>query len=247
MIWLVILLSVIIILALLLALMIAFGHASIRVIYTQRLKVVARIVGIPFTLYSDKPKKEKKKRDLSTCHNPRAVLRRELRRQRRAAKKAYRKQLKAEKKARANAQKKAAGKLIKPNLLENLQMIASLIKIVYAETRGRLTLNVYSLRITVGTDDAAKTALLYGAVLPVVTGICQLIESHYQHIERKDGDMVVLADYVGGKCSAEVDFRFRVTVLDGIRIALRLFKAYRKEKAAAHKKARARVRANRAA
>ena len=247
MIFLNILLAVVIALILLLALVLAFGHASIRVVYKQNLKVVARIVGIPFTLVSNKPKKEKKKKDLSSCRHPQAALRRELRRQRRAAKKAYRKQLKAEKKARANTQKKAAGTLVKPNLLENLQMIASLIKIVYAETHGRLTLNVYSLRITVGTDDAAKTALLYGAVLPVVTGICQLIESHYQHIERKDGDMVVLADYVGGKCSAEVDFRFRVTVLDGIRIALRLFKAYRQEKAAAHKKARARVRARRAA
>ena len=247
MIWLVYLLSAIIVLALVIALLIAFGHASIRITYTQGLKVVARIVGIPFTLVSSKPKKEKKKKDLATCRNPRAVLRRELRRQRRAAKKAYRKQLKAEKKARQNAAKKAAGKLIKPNLLENLQMIAALIKAVYTETRGKLSLRVYSLRITVGTDDAAKTALLYGAVVQATAYICQLIESHYQHVERDDGDMIVTPDYVSGTCSAEVDLRFRVTVPDGIRIALRLFKAYRREKAAAHKKARARISGKRAA
>ena len=60
MIWLVYLLSAIIVLALVIALLIACGHASIRITYTQGLKVVARIVGIPFTLVSNKPKKEKK-------------------------------------------------------------------------------------------------------------------------------------------------------------------------------------------
>ena len=61
MIWLVILLSVVIGIALLIALILAFGHASVRVVYTEKLKVVARIVGIPITLVSDKQKKEKKK------------------------------------------------------------------------------------------------------------------------------------------------------------------------------------------
>ena len=246
MIWLVILISVIVALALTLALLLAFGHASIRLVYTKRLKVVARIVGIPFTLISDKEKKQKRKKDLASCHNPHAVLRRELRRRRRAAKKAYRKQLKAEKKARNHAQKKAAGKVITPNLLENLQMIEALVKRFYAETRGQISIKVYRMHITVGTDDAAKTALLYAAVTQVTAYICQAIESRYQHIERKDGAMTVTPDYVGGGCSAEVDLRFRVTLLDGIRIALRLLKAYRQEKAAAHKKARERIRSKRA-
>ena len=163
MIWLVILLSVVIGIALLIALILAFGHASVRVVYTEKLKVVARIVGIPITLVSDKQKKEKKKKDLASCLNPNAVLRRELRRKRREAKRAYRKQLRAEKKSQKKAQKKADGKLIAPNLLENLQMIAALVKVVYAETNGRISLRVYRMHVTVGTDDAAKTALLYGA------------------------------------------------------------------------------------
>ena len=98
-----------------------------------------------------------------------------------------------------------------------------------------------------GTDDAAKTALLYGAVVQATAYICQLIESHYQHVERDDGDMTVTPDYVSGKCSAEVDFRFQVSVVAGIRIALRLLTAYRKEKTMAHKKARIRMSGNRAA
>ena len=241
MIWLVVLLSVIIGLILLLSLLIAFGHVSIRVVFCEKLKVVARIVGIPITLYSDDPKKKKKKKDLSRCLNPNAVLRRELRRQRRAAKKAYRKQLKAEKKARSNAQKKAAGKLASPNLQEKLQMITSLIKTVYQETRGRALIEVERLHITVGTDDAAKTALLYAAVLQSSVYICQLIESYYQHIERDRDAMTVTPDYLSGKCAADVDVRIKMSVPNGIRVTLRLFKAYRKEKTIANEQARVRM------
>ena len=241
MIWLVIILSVVIVLALLLTLVIAFGHASIRVVYTQSFKVVAKIAGIPFTLYSDKPKKEKKKKDLSRCLNPKAVLRRELRRRKREAKKAYRKQLKAEKKAKKNAQKKASGKQITPNLLEKLQMIAEIVKTVYTQTRGHVAIRVYRMRITVGTDDAAKTALLYAAVVQSTAYLCQLIESKFNHIERDAGDMTVTPDYVGGKCSAEVDLRFNVSLVDGIRIGLRLLKTCRKQKIIAREKARARI------
>ena len=245
--WLIILLSVLTMLILLLALLLAFGHVSIRISCRDCVKVVARVLGIPFTLFSDKPKKQKKKKDLSRCHNPNAVLRRELRRQRRAAKKAYRKQLKAEKKARRNAVKKAEGKLATPNLLDKIKMITALVKQIYLETRGRLSIKVYRMHVTVGTDDAAKTALLYAAVLQSTAYLCQLIESCYQHVERDEGAMTVTPDYTGGKCSAEVDLRIRVSLWSGIGIALRLLSAYRKQKALAAKRARDRMNAKRAA
>ena len=97
---LIIALAIVLGLILLLLLLILLGRAKIRIICQGKIRVIASIYGIRFTLYSDRPKK---KRLVHRCDDPDKILARELRRQKRALKK---KQKKLEKKLKKKQTKK---------------------------------------------------------------------------------------------------------------------------------------------
>ncbi len=224
----------------LIALIILFGNVGIRIVCREKLRVVASVCGIRFTLVSDKDPKEQAPRDLTKCRNPKAVLKKELKRQRKEAKKAEKRRIKAERKAAKKAERKAeaaAQNLPTPNLKENLDMILALIKKLYRETKGHIRIYVRRLHITVGSDDAAKTAILYGVAVQSVTYICSIIDKGFNRIRRHDGDMTVMPDYVSGQSSADIDLTCKVKIRRLIGSGLRMLMAYRKEKGRALKRA----------
>ena len=244
-----IVLTVVIGLILLNAAILLFGRAKIRIICREKVKVVASVLGIRFTLISDKDKKDRAKKDLSRCHNPDRVLKKEMRRRRRLAKIARKKKRKAAKRAAQHKKKKQEKKALQvsPNLAENLSMITALIKRLYAVTRGKLDIHIRKLQIRVGTDDAAKTAILYGAILQSAAYLLQWIDTHFAHIRRKAGDMSVEADYLSDKCHAEIDITCSLYLSQILSLAIKMLFAYRNEKARADQKAAARVRKARSA
>ena len=130
-------------LLLLIVLLLIFGSAKVRISYKTKPKVYVSVFGIRYTLISDKEKKDEATSELSRCHNPDRVLKRELRRQRRLEKKAQKKRLKAQQKAARKAEKKKQKKAnvtasSSPNLVENLSMITALLKRLYQVTNGRI-------------------------------------------------------------------------------------------------------------
>ena len=233
----------------LLALLLIFGTAKIRIVCQEKLRVVASVCGIRFTLISDKedpPKKEAK--NLARCRNPDALLKKELRRQQKEAAKAERRRKRAEKKAARKAKKKqlaaATGKAAPtPNLKENLDMILALLKKLYRETRGKIRIRFRKMHITVGTEDAAKTAILYGVIMQSAAYLLQFVESNFTHIERHDGDMTVEPDYLSTQCRADIDIICSVKLRRAIKIGIGMLFAYRNEKSKAEQKAARRLRA----
>lgn len=224
----------------LLVLVILFGTAKIRIVCREKLRIVASVCGIRFTLVSDKEPKKKEPRNLSECRNPEAVLRRELKRQQKEARRAERKRLKAEKKAAKKAKKKALNAeqhAATPNLKENLQMITALLKKLYSLTRGKIRIRVRRMHITVGAEDAAKTAILYGVAVQSASYILNLIEEKFNHIHRKDGEMSVEPDYLSGESHADIDIACSVKLHRIISIALGMLLSYNKEKNIAYRKA----------
>lgn len=230
----------------LIALIILFGNVGIRIVCREKLRVVASVCGIPITLVSDKEPKEQAPRDLAKCRNPKRALKKELKRQKKEAKKAEKRRLKAEQRAAKKAERKAeaaAQNLPTPNLKENLDMIVALIKKLYRETNGRIRIRVRRLHITVGTDDAAKTAILYGVAVQAVSYIVGIIDQGFNRIRRKDGDMTVTPDYVSGHSTADIDLICKVKIRRLIGSGLRMLMAYRKERGRALKRAALRQKA----
>ncbi len=224
-------------LLLLLLLLLLLGHARVRIRCPGKaLRVTLSVCGIPFTLLSDAEKEIPDPKDLE---HPEALLRRERRRQRRAEKRAEKKRLRAREKAAKRAEQKRTQRNDQPspNLKEKLEMILALLQLLYRETGGKLRLRVRRLHLWVGTDDAAKTAILYGAVLQSATYLLQWIDTHLLRIDRRDGAMTVEPDFVSGKCHADIDLTCSIRLYTALVIGVRMLLAFQREKAAAARKA----------
>lgn len=232
-------------LILLIAALLIFGKARIRIIAREKVKVVAYILGVPLTLFNS-DKKEKKKKSLSRCHNPDRVLKKELKRRRKAAEVAAKKREKAKKKAAKKALKKKQKKeqakaLPAPNLKENLEMVAALLKKLHRVTKGKPEIHIRKLKIAVGTDDAAKTALLYGTVVQGAAYLLHWIEQSFASIHRNPDDVEIVPDYLSGKCHAEVDISCSLYLSQILGIGIKMLTAYRTERTLALKKAKKRA------
>lgn len=224
-------------LLLLLLLLLLLGHARVRIRCPGKaLRVTLSVCGIPFTLLSDAEKEIPDPKDLE---HPEALLRRERRRQRRAEKRAEKKRLRAREKAAKRAEQKRTQRNDQPspNLKEKLEMILALLQLLYRETGGKLRLRVRRLHLWVGTDDAAKTAILYGVVLQSATYLLQWIDTHLLRIDRRDGAMTVEPDFVSGKCHADIDLTCSIRLYTALVIGVRMLLAFQREKAAAMRKA----------
>lgn len=228
----------------LLVLLLLFGTAKVRIVCREKLRVAVSVFGIRFTLVSDKEPKKKKQKALEKCSNPDRVLKKELRRQMKEAKKAEKKRLKAKKKAEKKKALAATGKRPTPNLKENLGMILALLKKLYEKTHGKIKIKFNRMHIYVGSDDAAKTAVLYGVIVQSVSYILNFVEEKFTHIKRRAGDMSVEPDYTATQCSADIDLVCSVKIRHAIGMALSMLMAYNKERGKAYKKAALREKEN---
>ena len=102
--------------------------------------------------------------------------------------------------------------------------------------------NTFSLRtrrviVTVGTDDAAKTALLYGGVQAALTCLFELIDRLIADVRTKGRDVVeVRADFLSGKCDADVDLKLDARLSKLLKLAWIAFKDWLSQKRKRKKK-----------
>ena len=228
------------VLLILAALILFVGNASIRIITEQDVRALISVCGIPFTIYPDKKNAPKKPRNLAKCRNPEAVLQRELKRQRKEREKIARKKVREAKRAARRTEKKIGippQYCPVPNLKEKLEMILALAKRLFYKTRGKVKIKINKLHIRVATNDAAHTALLYGATIQLISYILGFIESKYTSIDRKDDDIAVEPDYSTSECSANIDIVLSAKVWRAIKIVIEMIDAYDAEKKNTYRKA----------
>ncbi len=162
----------------------------------------------------DVPSKPKRFRQRD--YSPRAIAKRE----RKLAKKAERDSRKKAKKRPKTTQPTESKK--KPTLsqrvtklTDTLSLFTSLIDALHGKLFRSTHVHIRKLSIRVGTEDAAKTALLYGVICPAARGLLEAINEcsnlHLYHPEQ----MRVLPDFAANTFSAELD----------ISISLRIFHA----------------------
>ncbi|MBE6600961.1 MAG: DUF2953 domain-containing protein [Ruminococcaceae bacterium] len=209
---------------LLLGLLLAFGRAKLRIRYRENLRITVYICGIPIPIRTKK-KEEKKKKNLSRCRNPERVLRRELRRQKKAAQRAHtraeRKKVRALQKKK-RAQQHGQSKSSPLRLIENLELILQLLKTLRKETKGQIRLRIRAMQIHVGTEDAAKTAILYGTVLQSASFLLGWIDTHFKRVPSREGELEISPDYLSGATSANIDIECSLYVSKLISLALKL-------------------------
>lgn len=104
-----------------------------------------------------------------------------------------------------------------------IERVTALISRITDRLPGVLTLRTRRVIVTVSTPDAAKTALLYGAVSAALAGVIEIVDRNVSRVKTKGRDLIdVRADFVTGKTKAELDLVFSARVAGALRVLLTL-------------------------
>lgn len=188
-------------------LLVLFGliRADLIIRYAEGLGLVLSVAGIPISIFPGR-KKKIKLRDYS----PKAIERRRRKAEKKAAKKAAKAEKKAKKdakkaeKAESGAEKKtgSSGEEKEEKFLsvpEIISLATSVITVFAKRFAKSMHVRVARLHIAVASEDAAKTALLYGAVSQGVCYLAALLDSCGKLKQANKADVRIYADYLKEK------------------------------------------------
>lgn len=205
-----VLLIVLLCIALFIALLLSF-KACVTVAYSDEVRLSVTVLG--FMKINLMPRRKKKVR--LNKYSKRAVERRRRKEAKKAAqkqaKKRQKKQQKAEKK-KLSPEEKRSLKEGKPTLIDNVDMVVSIIKMFFTKFFRHLKIKVARIRIVIGTGDAAQTAVIYGAVCQAVNPLVYLLEKYTNVNKLEDADIAIYPDFLAEstKIDIEVSFSLRV-------------------------------------
>lgn len=121
------------------------------------------------------------------------------------------------------------GEKKKRSLGDKLRLVRALTAVVIKKTHKHLRLHAAKLHVRVATGDAAKTAILYGAVSGTLSYILALLD-RVTNLKAALPDVNVYADFLGEKPSADVKLVFSLRVWGALAIVFGAALAYLKTK-----------------
>ena len=198
--------------------------ATLTIEYREALNLTVKLLFLKIKIL---PRKEKKvdPKDFSPRKYRRMMKRKHRKELRAWKKKQKKKQAKLEKKELAKKEKETAKKLgkghKKGNLLDNINLIREIVSIVCARFARHLRIGVTRINIVVATDDAAKTAILYGAVAQSVAYILEALDRVTNLKYENDAEVSVDTDFLAEKPTADVCISFSLRVCHLLDVALR--------------------------
>lgn len=107
---------------------------------------------------------------------------------------------------------KSENKRTASDILELVNTILAVVKKLLASFGKHLKIKTVRLRITVATEDAAKTAVVYGAVCQAVSYIMELLYNITGFTVSKSGEVTVEPDFTAEKSSADIKVVFKLRV-----------------------------------
>lgn len=151
-----------------------------------------------------------------------------------AAKKARKEAKKAKKKAAKKAKREAQHALPpekrkKATLPEKITLVRALATVLIRKTGKHLRLRAAKLHLRVATGDAAKTAILYGAVCQTLSYLLALLD-RVTRLKAAEPDVAVTADYLSEKSEADVHLIFSLRVIGALAILFSVIFAFLRTK-----------------
>ena len=219
--------ALLIILSILLALFwLLMLHGNVTVEYRDAVSVRIKVLGIPFWQH---PKK-KKKIKLSD-YTPEKIAKRNRREERKQARKlAKRKKQLAKKAKKGGTQSTATTPSEKRGLLENLGFLREIVTMLLGKSAKHIRLRASRIIITVATDDAAKTAILFGAVNQAVVALIELLDQAKKWHRLRDSEISVKADFTAEKSTADISITLSLRVWQMLSILFHTALSYIKGK-----------------
>ena len=142
-------------------------------------------------------------------------------------KKGYPKQKEKTKQKQPKTVKKESSKS-DTSLGEKLEIITSLVKILFSRFFKHLRLDVSKILITVGGSDAAATAITYGVVSQATAYLLEFLDKNLKISKKRKGQINVLCDFTAEDTVYDISLSASLSVwqiLDiGITLAYNYFK-----------------------
>ena len=153
----------------------------------------------------------------------------------REAKKAEKDAKKAQKKAERSAARKsvrtkrkgltkeerAQKKAERPKTSDMLSLFFNLLGLLPKTFLARFHFHVAKLHIIVGSEDAAKTAITYGAISGAIYPVLEFLDRH-SNLHRKGADIFIDTDYTSEKIKFDADIAFSMSIFGLLCVALKL-------------------------
>lgn len=135
-----------------------------------------------------------------------------------------------QKKQRKAEQKEAKKGQPKAPLNEIITMVLELVKVVFSRFGRHLRIDVTRLRLVVATGDAAKTAILWGAICPAVGALLEILDRITNLRTVKNCDIDVVPDFTADTFRADICIAFSLRVWHVFDIAFRALFSFLKHK-----------------
>ena len=171
----------------------------LRIKYDDKLIAYIRILFIKIPLY---PKEERKKR------YPHSMSRRKAKKIKESLSKKEKKPSKKSKDEKEKSEKKG-----KNDILSIISIITAFVKNFLKKFLNSARIKVAKLHVTVATDEAAKTAVMYGAVSQSVNVLFPMLEGikNFKKLP-KEKDLSVEPDFLSDKSRIDADITLYVRV-----------------------------------
>ena len=222
----------------LILLLLVFGKVRVYLDYFGTLSITYTILGVEFVYLQ--PKKQAKAPelfDLTDCKNPEKAIQKHLKQQKKELAKLQKKQKRADLKW---AKKRIKKILHRQDFFDRdfsfeeiLTFVWDLLKKTYHFTKGKLRLNIRSLKIDVGSSDPATTALLYGGISATLAGLLDFLDANWIPTKAEKGSIEIKPDFLADASTGEVRLTVTVSLLRVLMILLRGEVAQEKELALA--------------
>ena len=210
-------------------LLILFGilmlKAKVTIRYSDEVVVIIRVLGIRIRIPPKKKKRippmtakeaekiREKRAKAAERKRQNAIAKAKKKKQKSEAAKAKKAAERRDPEARRRAKEKKREKKEKSaTLQENLDLIGKVIGFFFSRFLGHLRIDVARLHVTVGSPEAAKTAILYGVAVQGVGYILTFLDKASNLKGMKRADVRVDADFLSEEIRLDVDISFSLRV-----------------------------------
>lgn len=211
--------------------LILFTPIGVELLYDGEITVSVRALCFRYRVM---PKKQKKinLRKFSKKRYEKMLAKEKKKAEKKAAKKAKKA---ASAKEDEQAEAKEGEKGGKSKLVSDLWSMRSLIVRTIRSFIGRIRTERMRVRLLIGSDNAAKSALIYGAASNVAVDLQEILRT--QTNLRRECEIAIGVDFTSEKTIAEAEIRLAVTVAGVIATAFGFIVGFLKQKIRQDKKA----------
>ena len=112
------------------------------------------------------------------------------------------------------------------SLVDKINSVGEIISIFFKAFKKQLNVKLAKIHITIATDDAAKTAIMYGAVSGAVACIIDLIDEITNLKELKKSSISIEPDFVSDKSNIDLNIVLSISIFTALKVALKSFINY---------------------